>query len=79
MQALKSAWMSLCSQVTFHEQDVKAPDSITPLQTFEVDKQVMFVDEATFENKDLLQILTPPSPYDMDKEDNKPTKAQHDD
>ena len=50
----------------FNLSDVQHPEGIAPLQTFQDKGRTMFVDEATFENKELLEKLTPPSPFDID-------------
>lgn len=54
--------------MVFSLSDVGHPEGISPLQTFQAQGRTLFVDEATFENKELLEKLTPPSPYDMDPE-----------
>eukprot|EP00892_Ulva_mutabilis_P012704 jgi/Ulvmu1/9806/UM056_0046.1 len=53
-------------ELVFNIADVRHPEGISPLQTFEANGRTMFVDEATFENKELLEKLTPASPFDMD-------------
>lgn len=44
---------------------MKPPDAIAPLQTFEAAGRIMFVDADTFDNKELLQQLSPIAPEDM--------------
>jgi hypothetical protein len=58
-------WPWRCRFTEFKVADVEHPESIAPLQTFAVNKKVMFVDDSTFPDKALLTRLTPPSPYDV--------------
>lgn len=51
----------------FSVASISAPDSIAPLQTFAVDGRVLFVDADSFHNKELLQLLTPASDFDLQK------------
>jgi hypothetical protein len=58
---------TLCSRfIEFQINDIKPPDSIAPLQTFDIHGRVMYVDEASFGNKELLQRLTPASLFDLE-------------
>lgn len=49
----------------FRLEDVQAPDSIAPLQTFQAAGRVLYIDDATFANKELLEKLTPTTPFDL--------------
>jgi hypothetical protein len=51
-----------CRTMTFSIDDIRAAESISPLQTFQVQGKTLFIDEATFENKYLLSLLLPADP-----------------
>jgi hypothetical protein len=56
--------------------DVKEPQGISPLQTFEAAGRTMFVDEDCFANKELLQRLLPESPFDIDPAESRGQEGQ---
>jgi hypothetical protein len=56
------AYLGACRQLTFHLDDIQPADSISPLQTFQANGRTLFIDEASFNNKELLSLLLPPDP-----------------
>lgn len=63
-----------CREIVFSISDVGHPEGIAPLQTFQARGRTLFLDEASFENKELLEKLTPPSPFDMEPDGSAPKK-----
>lgn len=55
-----------CRRLTFALESVQPPDSISPLQTFQAGGRTLFVDDQSFENKELLAALSPPDPLVKD-------------